>query len=101
MSLVHRIARTFTLMLLLLGSVGPLAGAQTPQSQPPTTTAAQDEYVPIDQLPDSEKLPAAPYLIAAYIVVWGVLLVYVLTLWRRLGRVETDLREARRVTGGR
>ena len=101
MSLVHRIARTFTLLLLLLGSVGPLARAQTPQPQPPQTTAAQDEYVPIDQLPDSEKLPAAPYLIAAYIVVWGALLVYVLTLWRRLGRVETDLREARRVTGGR
>ena len=101
MSLVHRIARTFTLMLLLLGSVGPLARAQAPPSQPPTTTAAQDEYVPIDQLPNSEKLPAAPYLIAAYIVVWGALLVYVLALWRRLGRVETELREARRVTGGR
>ena len=57
--------------------------------------------MPIDQLPESEKLPAAPFLISAYVVVWGALLVYVLTLWRRLGRVEAELREARRDVGAR
>ena len=102
MLLVTRIARTLALVLLLVGggaSLGRAQAAQTPQG--PTTTAAQEEYVPIDQLPDSEKLPAAPYLITAYVVVWGVLLVYVLSLWRRLGRVEVDLREARRASGVR
>lgn len=69
--------------------------------QPPRTTAAQDEYVPIDQLPEEDKLPAAPFLVGAYTVAWLAILVYLLMLWRRLGRVEHELREARRATGGR
>jgi CcmD family protein len=101
MLLVNRCARILALLLLLVGSAAPLARGQAPQTQAPTTTAAQDEYVPIDQLPDSEKLPAAPFLIGAYVVVWGALLLYVLTLWRRLARVEADLREARRLAAGR
>lgn len=102
MSLVNRIARTAALLLLLIGAGSTAARAQSAQTPPgPPTTAAQEEYVPIDQLPESEKLPAAPYLIAAYVVVWGALLVYVLTLWRRIGRVEAELREAQRVAGSR
>ena len=102
MSLLNRIARTAALVLLLGSAAAPGVYAQATQTpQGPTTTAAQDEYVPIDQLPESEKLPAAPFLIGAYVVVWGALLIYVLMLWRRLGRVEADLREARRVGAGR
>ena len=102
MSFLNRIARTVTLLLVLVAAGAPgihAQAAQTPQA--PTTTAAQDEYVPIDQLPESEKLPAAPYLIGAYLVVWGALLIYVLMLWRRLGRVEADLRQAQRMAAGR
>jgi CcmD family protein len=101
MVLVTRIARTLALALLLVGgaSITNAQPAQTPDA--PMTTAAQEEYVPIDQLPESEKLPAAPFLIAAYVVVWAALLVYVLSLWRRLGRVEADLRDARRTSGAR
>ena len=102
MSFLNRIARTLTLFLVLMTAGAPAVraqAAQTPQS--PATTAAQDEYVPIDQLPESEKMPAAPFLIAAYVVVWAALLVYVLSLWRRLGRDEADLHEARRASGAR
>jgi len=102
MAFFTRVARSLALLLLLVGSAAPLVQAQSaPASQAPPTTAAQEEYLPIDQLPESEKLPAAPFLIAAYIVVWGVLLIYVFTLWKRLGRVEADLREARRASGAR
>lgn len=103
MNLATRIARTLALLLLLLGAhVASPAAAQTTQPPSgPTTTAAQDEYVPIDQLPQDDKLPAAPFLIAAYAVAWGAVLIYVLMLWRRLGRVEVELREARRAVGGR
>ena len=101
MTLVTRIARTLVLLLALAGSNTPAARAQTPPAQAPTTTAAQDEYVPIDQLPENEKLPAAPFLIAAYAVAWGAVLIYLLMLWRRLGRVEADLRDARRAVEGR
>ena len=81
MSLLTRIARTAALLALLTTFAAPAARAQAAQPpQTPPTTAAQDEYVPIDQLPESEKLPAAPFLIGAYVVVWGALLVYVLIL---------------------
>jgi CcmD family protein len=53
---------------------------------------AQDEFVPISELPADEKIPAAPLLIAAYAVVWVILAVYVWTLWRRFQRTEQDLK---------
>ena len=101
MTFVTRIARTLVLVLALAGSNAHAARAQAPPAQGPTTTAAQDEYIPIDQLPENEKLPAAPFLIAAYAVAWGAVLIYLLMLWRRLGRVEADLRDARRAVEGR
>jgi CcmD family protein len=66
----------------------PPAAAPAPSTAPP----AQDEFVPISQLPPDDKLPAAPLLIAAYAVVWIILAVYVWTLWRRFLRVEQDLK---------
>jgi len=53
----------------------------------------QSEFVPVDQLPAGEQLPAAPLLIAAYAVVWIVLAVYVWTLWKRFWRAEQDLKQ--------
>jgi CcmD family protein len=102
MSLIARVARSLTLLLILTGGLVPAVHAQpAPSAQAPATTAAQEEYVPIDELPESEKLPAAPFLVSAYVIVWGALLFYVWTLWKRLGRVEADLREARRTSGAR
>ena len=40
-----------------------------------------------------ESLPAGPLLYTAYAIVWLVLIGYVFMLWRRLGRVEKELRE--------
>ena len=71
---------------LVLGAQGLLA-----QAQP-----GQTEFVPVDQLPPTEQLPAAPLLIAAYAFVWVALLGYVWLTWRRLGRVEHDLHELAR-----
>ena len=59
--------------------------------QPPPRPQPQDEYVPIDQLPPQEDLPAAPMVVAAYSFVWVAFLVYFFTLIRRLRKVETDL----------
>ena len=63
----------------------------TPQTSTPAP--AQDEFVPISELPADEKLPAAPYLIAAYAVVWIVIAVYLWTLWRRFLRAEQDVKQ--------
>jgi CcmD family protein len=62
--------------------------------------AQQNEYVPIDQLPPQETMPAAPLLIGAYIVVWLGLMVYVWSIWRRLARVETEMEALQRRTSG-
>lgn len=40
-----------------------------------------------------ESLPAGPLLYTAYAIVWLVLIAYVFMLWRRLDRVEKELRE--------
>ena len=48
--------------------------------------------MPVESLPPSEQLPAAPLLIAAYAFVWIAVLVYVFSIWRRLNKVEADQR---------
>jgi CcmD family protein len=53
--------------------------------------AGQTEFIPVTG-PVTEHLPAAPLLIAAYAFVWVAVMVYVWTIWRRLNRVEADLR---------
>jgi CcmD family protein len=66
---------------------------QAPSPAPPTTAApAQDEFVPISELPAEEQLAAGPLLIAAYAVVWIVIAVYLWTLWRRFLRAEQDVK---------
>lgn len=61
------------------------------QQQSTPKTAAQEGFVPVDQLPAEDRLPAAPLLIAAYAVAWAAILVYVWSLWRRLSRVEQEM----------
>ena len=67
------------------------------------TTPAQEGFVPIDQLPTPESFPAAPLVIAAYAFAWVAVFVYVWSVWRRLGRVEGELKslESRAARGGR
>jgi CcmD family protein len=63
--------------------------AQTPPGQAPP---GQGEFLPVDQLPPSEQLPAAPLLIAAYTFAWLAVFFYVWTVWRRLNKVEAEMR---------
>jgi CcmD family protein len=49
-----------------------------------------------------ESLPAGPLLYTAYAIVWLVLIGYVFMLWRRLDRVERELREvSARIASGK
>lgn len=100
-TLVKR-AVVVAVVLFVFGAVAPVA-AQAAQ-QPPAggAPAAQDEFVPVKDLPQQEQLPGGPLVLAAYGFVWAVLLVYVWTVWRRLGRVEREIRDlAGRVSGQR
>ncbi len=82
---------------------GPVAGlAAQPATPAPSPSAPvgqaaqnpQDQFVPIKTLPQSqsEQLPAQTLVMGAYAFVWAVLLVYVWTVWRRLLKVEKEIR---------
>jgi CcmD family protein len=76
-----------------------IPAASFAQPQPPPKPAAQDGFVPIDQLAPKEELPAAPLVMAAYAVAWLVVFGYVWSLWRRLQRVEGEIADVNRRLG--
>ena len=82
-------------LLWILLAAGP-AGHVSLSAQQPPKRPAQDEFVPLSELPPQEQLPAAPLLIAAYSVAWIVVAGYLFAIWRRMGRVEQELAEVSR-----
>jgi hypothetical protein len=86
-------------VVLIAGPVGQLAAAQpaTPGQPPaarPGTGAppGQTEFVPMNELPPNEQLSAAPLLVTAYSVFLALMIFYVWTVWRRLTKVEAEMR---------
>ena len=63
------------------------AGAQPP---------AQEGFVPVEQLPGQEELPAGPLVAAAYGIAWAAVLMYLFSIWRRLETVEREMAEVSR-----
>jgi CcmD family protein len=53
--------------------------------------APQGEFIPIDQLPPQEQMPAAPLLVSAYAFVMIVLFLYVFMVSRRLSSVQREV----------
>jgi len=79
-------------VLLALLFVATPAFAQPPQPQPqPAPPAATDEFVPISQLPPQDQLPAAPLLVTAYAFVWVALMGYLVSVGRRLTKVQHEV----------
>ncbi len=86
--------------LLTLWLCLPAAAAAQSPPQPPKP-AAQDGFVPIDQLAPKEELPAAPLVMAAYVIAWLIPFVYVWSIWRRLDKVEAEIADVtRRIAAG-
>lgn len=87
-ALWHHARRGSTALLLILATASMLAA----QGRPP----GPDGFVPVspDEL-GQEQLPATPLVFAAYALVWIVLIVYVFTIWRRMIRLEQELRDVR------
>ncbi len=81
-----RVFRSFiclaALSLLWLPGV---VDAQSPQ--PP----AQEEFVPLSEIPPDEQIPAFTLVASAYTLVWLVLVGYVWSVSRRLHAVESEL----------
>jgi CcmD family protein len=89
-------SRWRAVLLWILLAVGPAAHVSLSAQEPPPKRPAQDEFVPLSELPPQEQLPAAPLLIAAYSVAWIVVAGYLFSIWRRMGRVEQELAEVSR-----
>lgn len=62
---------------------------------PPAISEAQPqppkEFVPVDDVPPGEQIPAINLVAAAYGFVWVAVLGYVWSIARRLKQVETEL----------
>ena len=87
------------LFFVLFASFAIAAAPALAQQQPPPS--AQSEYVPATPGTATEQLPAAPLVVAAYAFVWVATMVYVWTIWKRLGRVEDDLKALEKRTAAR
>jgi CcmD family protein len=79
--------RTLAALLLAVSCLVPALSAAVPQ--PPTE--AQEEFIPVNELPPQDQLPAAPLLVGAYIFVVVVLFVYLFSLARRLTVVQREV----------
>jgi CcmD family protein len=92
--------RTIVFAMLLLTAV--LAASTAPLSAlQPAVPPAQEGFIPMDQMPKQEQLPAARLVIAAYAVAWVLVFGYLWSIWSRLGRVERELADVtRRVEAG-
>lgn len=96
MQFVKSIPATFLALmccLVWLGVSTEARGQQPPPASPPRAAppAAQDEYVPISEVPQDEQLPAVPLVFIAYGLIWLAVLVYVLTIWRRQTAVQKEI----------
>jgi CcmD family protein len=78
---LRRLSVAFTSFILLASSA---FGTQPP--------AGQSEFVPVNTLPAADQLPAAPLLVTAYAFVWVATMVYLWSIWRRLNKVEGEMR---------
>ena len=77
-------------VIVIATSAGALLAQQTKDGFEPATNIG------------TEGLPAGPLLYTAYAIVWLVLIGYVFMLWRRLDRVEKEMREvAARIGSGK
>jgi CcmD family protein len=85
----------WAILLALVGALT-LGASLAAQTQPPPRSAAQEGFVSIDQLQPKEQIPAAPLLIAAYVVAWLAVFGYVWSIWQRLGRVQREIADVNR-----
>ena len=98
----HRKNSLVALVLLVVFALALGAGLAAQTQPPPSTPSpAQEGFVPIDQLQAKEQIPAAPLVIAAYVVAWIAVFGYVWSIWQRLGRVEREIAAVSRRLGAR
>ncbi len=74
----------FVAALLMAAPIAPVALAAQPQP-------SADEFVPMEEVPPEEQIPAINLVAAAYGFVWIVVVGYVWSLGRRLQKAEGEI----------
>jgi CcmD family protein len=67
----------------------------------PARAAAGGDYQPYSPGDAAEQVSAPLFVVLAYSAIWIVLLLFVVSLWRRQRRVETEMEQLRQQLGGR
>ena len=80
---------------LALGLSAVFLLVSTVAGQQPST----NEFVPIDQLPQSEQLPGGAFVVVAYGFLWIATMLYLWSVWRRLQKVESEMQTIERRRG--
>ena len=65
------------------------SAVETAAAQPPE---GQTEFRPLSEVPRSEQLPGGALVVVAYSFIWAATMVYIWFLWRRLHKVEDEMR---------
>jgi hypothetical protein len=74
-----------------------LVGVSAFAQQPPN--AGLDGFVPAQSLPPTEQIPAAPLLLSSYGFFLVLMVFYLWTIWRRIGKVEQEMHDLERRQG--
>lgn len=77
-----RLCRALFVVSLL--AMAPVVAAAQPKPSP-------DEFVPLEEAPPEEQIPAINLVAAAYGFVWIVVVGYVWSLGRRLQQAESEI----------
>lgn len=80
---------------VLIGLVWLLLAAAPAIAQQPGV----DGFVPASELPPGQQMPAAPLLIGSYAFFLLLMMFYLWTIWRRISKVEKEMRDLERRQG--
>jgi CcmD family protein len=97
------VAATSAKALIVAGAVAlaVLVGGPSIHASQQPPAGGQEGFVPVENLPQQEQLPAAPLVMGAYAVAWVAVFGYLWSIWRRLGSVERDILDvSRRIDAG-
>ena len=60
---------------------------------PLAAQGGEGQWTTTSDVPVSEQLPAGPLLVTAYAIVWLVPMFYLWSIWRRLNKVEREVKD--------
>jgi hypothetical protein len=86
------VQRVAGVLLALVAATSPIVAFQQP--------TAPEGFVQVNEVPASERLPAAPFLISAYAFFLVLMIGYIWSVARRLDKVQREMSDLQRSQRG-